>query len=182
MHFPAIILILAFSTIATLGNLHHIRGKPGSDHDDATLVANPFTLDSSNQATNLSPDPSVPVSGSENPANINAGVPALDPTDQSKNLLSDPSSTDSSKPLTQHAPDELPSISSSSQPADDSPDTLGSQKKSLSSPSPLIAAMPWPVQDDGPDCKGWRRLCCYGEIYTDGNTNYVTKCFPCIGS
>lgn len=182
MQFSAVILILAFSRTTTLANPQHIHDEPGLDQDDATLSPNPLTLDSSVQATDLSPDLTLPVSSSEKLGSHAPDASVLNPVDQSAKLPLDPSLIDTSQPLIQNLPDNSLLFPSSYQPTDDPPNIPDSHTQASVSPGLPIAATSPKSQNDGPDCKGWKRLCCLGQIYEDGRTNYVTGCIPCIGS
>lgn len=68
-----------------------------------------------------------------------------------------------------------------------SPDGVDSSVHSLSEPdgpasTPHIIFPPKPPKGE-PDCKGWQRLCCFGDIFFDFDGSMsIDQCYPCKDS
>lgn len=77
-------------------------------------------------------------------------------------------------------PDQQPATASSPDGVDMSIPSL-SEPGGPSSPSHII--LPPKPPEGGPDCKGFHRLCCFGDIFFDiDGSMSIDQCYPCNDS
>lgn len=156
-----------------------------------TLSSNPLDRDHFGESTNQRPpEASSSESASQILAtNYDAKDAPLQANSEKSVDLPRKSVSDFSNMLLAHPPstNPLPVPPFDQQPATgDSPDKAEVPSQSISTSggtSPDWRSIPLSPLDGGPDCKGWWRLCCYGDIFYDkNNIMWISKCYPCNDS
>lgn len=190
MQFPQILFLLASSTTSIIATP---VGEDPNFQSGVTLFSSPLDLDLSKDSTNQ-PFPEV---ASSKPASQ-----LLATNDDSKDMAFQDSSKQfdyfpqgSADDFSNIAPVSLFSTNSppvpplGQQPATaNSPGRVDVPSQPLSKPGGSTMALPTPplppvTPKNGPDCKGWHRLCCYGNLwYDDDGYLSIDHCYPCNDS
>lgn len=189
MHFSWFLFLLAFSTTSTLAT--PVRDDPNSS-DDATILSNSLDLDLSKDSTNQ--PPSEVASSKSSSQNHATNQDLKDMPFQDRSKLSVDLSQRSPSESSNTSPANLFSTNSPSVPSpgqqpttSNSPDRVDVPFQPSLTPGNLATASDWPSfpppSDRGPDCKGWWRLCCFGDIFFDDEGFMsIDQCYPCNDS
>lgn len=157
MHLARLLFLLPFSATSTLATP---VGDDPSFPSDSTLFPISLDIDLSKDSTNRPP-------------------PEAASSKSASQLVA-----------TNHDPQDLPSQDYSKESVDLPQKSTGDF--SNTPPANLLStnSLPTPPLDedprfppvppeDGPDCKGWKRLCCFGDLYYDDEGHMsVDQCFP----
>lgn len=190
MQFSRFLSLLAFSTTSTFANPVYVDPN---DQSGATLFSDLPDLDLSEDSTNQAP---LEVASSFQVCHHNSSrwnhdpkdVPLQELSKQSVNLAQksadDFLNIPSANPFSANSPLVPPPGQQPATPT--SPDGVDISMQSLSGPGRPASTFNniFPLKPtDGPDCKGWNRLCCFGDLFFDDQGLLsVDQCYPCNDS
>lgn len=154
---------------------NRIRDDFSLSQKDTVLITDRSNLDSSKPALSFDSLASVP-DLSPQPADLFSNTPVLNPSSQP---AAQPSDLESAMSPTEN-PAEIPLPSSpSSQPANFPPNIPIAKEQPPFSPDHSGVSFPPRPRSNAPDCKGFKLLCCFGDIWEDARGNFVDSCYPC---